>query len=237
MTSLNDKKSLKIVAVFAHPDDEASIIGTLANHSKRGDKVYGIFLTQGENASSLCCSPDEIKTIRAGHARKIEKIIGAEYRILDLPDSAVFPSVENGKKVAMHFKEIKPDIIITWSRSEQLGLGHPDHRYTHQIVLDATSYARYKNPDCPYEPHRTPMSLFTTYSPIDNNLDKPFFVDVSEQYETIMAVLDVYREAYGQWPVKNFIEAQLVTFGRMAGVKYAEAFTKILWRTAQPYLF
>jgi LmbE family N-acetylglucosaminyl deacetylase len=230
-------KSLTIAAVFAHPDDEAGVIGTMANHAKRGDNVYAIFLTKGENASSLCCSHDEIKEIREGHARKIEKILDAEYRLLDLPDSGVFPSVANAKKLAGHFKEIKPDIIITWSKNTALGVGHPDHRYTRQITIDAISYARYRNEDDAAEPHREPVSLFTNYFPNSNDEGQPFFIDVTEQYDTIMQVLDVYKEAYGGWQVKQFITTQLMLYGRMAGVQYAEAFNKILWRTAQKYLY
>ena len=152
-----------VIAVFAHPDDEASVIGTLANHSDRGDKVIVTFLTRGENASSIGGSPEEIMEKRAGHAKKIEDILGAEYRLLDLPDSGVQSSVENAKKLAKQFKELKPDVIITWSQSEQIGLGHPDHRYTHDIVVDAISYMRYKDPNCSYEPHRAPISFYTTF--------------------------------------------------------------------------
>lgn len=236
LMSDENRKPLNVVAVFAHPDDEAGVIGTLANHADRGDNVYVIFLTRGENASSLCCSPEEIMEIRAGHARKIEKILGAEYRLMDLPDSGVHPSVENAKKLTGHFKEIKPDIIITWSQSNQLGTGHPDHRYTYTITLDAISYERYKNDSHMHEPHRSNISLYTNYFATDSK-QKPFFVDVTKQFDKIMTVLDAYSEAYGQWPVKKYVTAQLMMYGRMAGVMYAEAYNKILWRTAQPYLY
>lgn len=62
-------------------------------------------------------------------------------------------------------------------------------------------------------------------------------MDVTKQFDKIMAVLAVYKEAYGQWPVEKYIEAMLTMFGRMAGVRYAEAFHKVLWSTATPYLF
>ena len=39
----------------------------------------------------------------------------------------------------------KPTIVITWSRSRAVGAGHPDHRNTHAIVLDAVSYARFRS--------------------------------------------------------------------------------------------
>ncbi len=231
------KDPINVVAVFAHPDDEAGIIGTLANHAQKGDNVHAIFLTRGENASSLCCTPEEIMEIRGGHVKQIEAILGVKYHLLDLPDSGVHPSVENAKRLAGHFKELQPHIVITWCQSEQIGVGHPDHRYTYDITLDALSYCRFKNPDDKHDPHRDKLALFTTYFVNSHRPEGLFFVDVSQQLDKIMAVVDVYIKAYGEWPVKEYIKAQLMINGRMVGVDYAEAFNKILWRTAQPYLF
>ncbi|MCG3219274.1 MAG: PIG-L family deacetylase, partial [Candidatus Heimdallarchaeota archaeon] len=40
-----DDKPSTILAIFPHPDDELGCIGTLANHSQRGDKVHMIWTT------------------------------------------------------------------------------------------------------------------------------------------------------------------------------------------------
>ena len=167
----NESAALNVVAVFAHPDDEAGAVGTLMNHSDRGDNVYVILLTHGENASSLQGTHDEITLIRQGHVNKIEKIVGAQYRLLDLPDSAVFPSVENAKKLARIFKQLKPDIVITWEKSHNVGTGHPDHRYTHDITLDAISYARYNDDEDNLTPNRKPISLYTPMISLDSSSD------------------------------------------------------------------
>jgi len=70
---------LNVVAVFAHPDDEASVLGTLANHRERGDKVSIVMLTHGENASTLKGTHEEIAKTREEHVGKIEEILGAKY--------------------------------------------------------------------------------------------------------------------------------------------------------------
>ncbi|MBY9001887.1 MAG: PIG-L family deacetylase [Candidatus Heimdallarchaeota archaeon] len=234
---MNDKyQPLNVVAVFAHPDDEAGAVGTLMNHSDRGDNVYVIMLTHGENASSLIGSHDEITLIRQGHVNQIEKIIGAQYRLMNLPDSGVFPSVENAKHVARIFKQLKPDIIITWGKSKTMGVGHPDHRYTHDIVLDAISYARYNEDNNTLEPHRKPISLYTPNLGDDPNTQNCVYVDVTEQHDRIMEFFNVYEEAYGEWPVRAYKLAGMLMTGRMAYVKYAESFQKINWRTARKYL-
>ncbi len=228
--------SLNVVAVFAHPDDEAGAVGTLINHSDKGDNVYVILLTHGENASSIKGTHDEIKLVRQGHVNQIEKIVGAQYRLLDFPDSGVFPSVENAKKLAKIFKQLKPDIIITWGKSEGIGVGHPDHRYTYDIVLDAISYARYNNDEDNLEPHRKPVSLYTPFIGMDSGMDNSVFVDVSHQYDRIMKFFDIYEEAYGEWPVRAYKISGMLMIGRLGFSKYGEAFRKILWRKARDLL-
>lgn len=234
---MNDNdRPLNVVAVFAHPDDEAGAIGTLMNHSERGDKVYVVLLTHGENASSLAGSPEEITLIRQGHVNKIEKIVGAQYRLMDLPDSGVFPSVENAKKLARIFKQLKPDIIITWGKSNMIGTGHPDHRYTQDIVLDAISYARYKNKEDLLPPHRKPVSVYIPIIGDQLNISESIIVDVTEQHDKIMKFFDIYEEAYGEWPVRVYKLSTMLIFGRLGYVKYAEIFTKLIWREARKYL-
>ncbi len=231
-----DYTPLNVVAVFAHPDDEAGAIGTLMNHSDRGDNVYVVLLTHGENASSIKGTHEEIKLVRQGHVNRIEKIVGAKYTLLDLPDSGVFPSVENAKMLARIFKQLKPDIIITWGKSENIGVGHPDHRYTHDITMDAISYARYNSDDDTVEPHRKPVSLYTPYIGLGSALENSVFVDVTQQYDRIMKFFDIYEEAYGEWPVRDYKISGMLMIGSMGYVKYGEVFKKILWRSSKEFL-
>lgn len=231
-----EHETLNVVAVFAHPDDEASVLGTLANHSERGDNVSVILLTHGENASSLKGTHEEIAKRREGHVSKIEQIIGAKYYLMDIPDSGVSPSVENAKKLARYFKQLKPDIVITWGEYKTLGLGHPDHRYTHTITLDALSYARYNNKEDEYPPHRKNVSLYTPIEGGGISAEGSIYIDVSTQIDKVVACLDVYTEAYGEWPVKQFVISEKNKIGMFLGVKWAEVFKKILTRKARKYL-
>jgi LmbE family N-acetylglucosaminyl deacetylase len=233
---ITEERPLNVVAVFAHPDDEAGALGTLANHSDRGDNVYVVMLTHGENASSLKGTPEEIAKTREGHVSKIEEIIDAKYILMDIPDSGVTPSIENAKKLASIFKELKPDIVITWGEYKTLGLGHPDHRYTHTITLDALSYSRYKNNNDEHPPHREPVSLYTPIEGAGVSDAGVIYIDVSSQFEKVMRCFDVYEEAYGQWPVRKYVVSEMSANGMFLGVKYAEVFKKILWRKARAYL-
>lgn len=228
-------ESLTVLAIFAHPDDEVGAIGTLLNHVRRGDDVHIVILTHGENASSFTGTKEEIALQREAQVTQIEQELGLKYRLLDFPDSGVFPSVDNAKKVASIIKEIRPNIIVTWNQSIQLGVGHPDHRYTFPIVLDAMTYARLKNDHDIHPPYRERISLYTTFHADSITTPQSFFVDVSEEYNNIMRFFDLYEGAYGTWPVREYKISTMKLLGRLCGAQYAEAFTKLVWREPKKY--
>ncbi|MEW6420340.1 MAG: PIG-L family deacetylase, partial [Deinococcota bacterium] len=56
---------MRIMAVFAHPDDEIGCIGTLAKHAARGDEVMLVWTTLGELASQFGDTPhEEVRRVR-----------------------------------------------------------------------------------------------------------------------------------------------------------------------------
>ena len=63
----------RILAVFAHPDDEASCVGTLANHSDAGDAVRVLWLSRGENATTLAMDREEKIRERARQAERVRR--------------------------------------------------------------------------------------------------------------------------------------------------------------------
>ncbi|UJG40850.1 MAG: PIG-L family deacetylase [Candidatus Heimdallarchaeum aukensis] len=233
---MEDINKLNVLAIFAHPDDEVGAIGTLLNHIEEGDNVDILLLTRGENASSFSGTKEEIAKIREKQAKKIENELGLKYHFFDIPDSSVFPSIENAKKVANFIKKHQPDVIITWGQSVQIGVGHPDHRYTHSIVLDAISYARYRNEEDQYPPYRRRISLYTPFHADNVVLPSTWFVDVTKQYDKIMKFFDFYEGAYGVWAVRDYKISSMKLFGRLCDAEYAEAFTKHLWRKASKKL-
>lgn len=217
-----------ILAIFAHSDDELSVAGTLANHSERGDDVYLAFLTKGENSSTVIGNSDEIKQKREEHTRKISELLGVTIKFLDFPDSKIAHTVENGYKVAELIKEIRPNILISWTEFQRLGSGHPDHRNTSKLVLDAISYARYKNNNSPFDPYREIYSFYTYLNLHEKPSSQISYVDVTDQIEKIRKFIEIYKEAYGDWPVEDFKFGSMAYNGRLAGVKYAEAFEQVM---------
>ena len=78
----------RVLAVFAHPDDEASCVGTLANHSDAGDAVRLLWLSRGENATTLAMDREEKIRERARQAEKVGALLGARRAFSTSPTPA-----------------------------------------------------------------------------------------------------------------------------------------------------
>jgi LmbE family N-acetylglucosaminyl deacetylase len=211
----------RILAVFAHPDDEASCVGTLANHGDAGDAVRLLWLSRGENATTLAMDREQKIRERARQAEQVGALLGAETGFLDFPDAGIVHSRENALVVSDVIRSFKPTIVITWSRSRAVGAGHPDHRNTHAIVLDAVTYARFPL-TASRQVHRDHMSVYLT------NEARPRYpvrlVDVTHQEQRIRAFFAIYKGMYGAWPVEELMFANLVRNGLTAYCRLAEAF-------------
>jgi LmbE family N-acetylglucosaminyl deacetylase len=223
----------RILAVFAHPDDEASCVGTLANHSDAGDAVRLLWLSRGENASTLAMDREEKIRERARQAEQVGALLGVETGFLDFPDAGIVHSRESALVVAEVIRSWKPTIVITWSRTRAVGAGHPDHRNTHAIVLDAVSYARFAlTPG--QEVHRDHLSVYLTHEA------RPRYpvrlVDVSRQEERIRAFFAIYKVMYGAWPIEELILANLTRNGLTAFCRLAEAFQYVQLGKADRFL-
>ena len=211
----------RILAVFAHPDDEASCVGTLANHSDAGDAVKLLWLSRGEHATTLAMDREEKVRERARQAGKVGALLGAETSFLDFPDAGIVHTRENALVVSDVIRSWKPTVVITWNRSRAVGAGHPDHRSTHAIVLDAVSYARFPL-TAGQEVHREHVSVYLTF---DTCARYPLrLIDVSLQEERIRAFFEIYKGMYGTWPVEEMVFANLTHHGMTASCRLAEAF-------------
>ncbi|MCH1639815.1 PIG-L family deacetylase [Paenibacillus timonensis] len=134
---MNTKKSLtnmgrKLLAVFAHPDDESFICGgTLAKYAAEGVEITLVSATRGEMGRRMGNPPYlNRETLAAAREIELRQACGHlgvhELKFLDIRDKTVEFIDEElliGRiEELMH--ELKPDAVITFH--ETLG-GHPDH--------------------------------------------------------------------------------------------------------------
>lgn len=118
----------KLLVVLAHPDDESFPIGgTLAKYAQEGVDVFLLTATRGE-AGIPGKSAAETATIRESELRRA----CAELRIhqpifLDFIDGTLadIPDETGMQYLLAHFRQLQPDVIITFGPD---GIsGHADH--------------------------------------------------------------------------------------------------------------
>jgi LmbE family N-acetylglucosaminyl deacetylase len=141
-----------IVAVFAHPDDEGSVAGTIARHARVG-RVVGVCATRGELgeiSDPRLATPDNLGEVREGELRRAYAELGVEeVRFLDYRDSGMDGTEGNrdprafmnadpqeaAGKIAAILREVGPALVITFE--ETGGYGHPDHLAVHRFTTEA----------------------------------------------------------------------------------------------------
>ena len=140
-----------LMAVFAHPDDEAfGTGGTLARYAAEGHDVYLVTATRGEAggiAEPTLATPSNLPFIREQELRCACDIYGIHPPIfLDYVDGQL-PIVHQGQavgKLVRLIRELGPEVLITFGPD---GIyGHYDHIAVHRWTTIAADLAA--DPDC-----------------------------------------------------------------------------------------
>ncbi|MBB5376742.1 LmbE family N-acetylglucosaminyl deacetylase [Deinococcus metalli] len=252
---------MRIMAVFAHPDDEIGCIGTLAKHAARGDEVMLVWTTLGELASQFGdASHEEVTRVRREHGAWVAQTIGAQYHFFDMGDSRMTGGRAEALQLARLYATFRPNAVITWSDDHP----HPDHRMTAKIAFDAITLARIPKivneqgggqamPPAPdlgsaegiesgedvrrLDALREPVRFYQYYAPASPYPE--VIVDVSETIEAGAEVMGYYHDFYKWTWTKDQYREGRAAIGRMAGpgVKYAEHFTlRVSHLPARAYL-
>jgi N-acetylglucosamine malate deacetylase 1 len=215
---------MRILAVFAHPDDELGCAGTLKKHVERGDEVLLVWTTHGELASQFVEHADgEVREIRLEHGAWIAGKVGAKYHFFDMGDSRMTGSRDEALQLARLYATFKPDAVITWSDDNP----HPDHRMTAKIAFDAVTLARIpkilnEKAHQPYEAHRKDIRF---YQYVTSSSSRPVVhVPIEGQIEAVTEMFCFYQEFYKwEFSAEQFRQSRAHN-GREVGVKYAEKF-------------
>ena len=173
------EKSLRLLTVHAHPDDEASKgASTIARYSAENAHSVLVCCTGGEAGDILnpalqnSETEENLPQVRAEELALSAKIIGYNrvvmlgYRDSGMPESEHNDNPEAfmnapfddavGKLVAI-IREEKPQVIVTYP-DERKGYNHPDHLMVHDISLPAFEAAgdpeRYPDSGEPWQPSK-----------------------------------------------------------------------------------
>ncbi len=146
---------MKILAFFAHPDDETMLGGgTLALLAKNGASVHYLAATRGEGGEAgepPLCTREELGSFRQAELEQAVAALGGKsLSFLDYIDPTVgendslFPYTGDIDRlvheVVQHILALQPAAIITHGSNGEYG--HPAHLLTHQAArLAVTSLA------------------------------------------------------------------------------------------------
>lgn len=184
----------KLLAVFAHPDDETFICGgTLAKYAAAGAEITLISATRGEMGRRMGNPPylnrETIAAAREEELREACRHLGvAHLHFLDIRDKTVefIEEAELTARIETYIREIEPDAVLTFH--EQWG-GHPDH-----CAIGRTTRIAYEQSGCQsglyYISYGNMMAEPERYGYTRNDVVK---IDVSGQFQAKLAAFRAHR--------------------------------------------
>jgi LmbE family N-acetylglucosaminyl deacetylase len=141
-------KPLRIIAIFAHPDDaESKMGGTAALWAEMGHEVKFVSVTNGD-AGHQEIGGGVLAKIRRAEAQEAARRLGVkEYVVLDNHDAELLPHLHIRQQVIREIRKWDADIVLGLRTNDY----HPDHRYAGVLVMDAAYMVVVPNvtPDTP----------------------------------------------------------------------------------------
>ena len=218
-------KFKNVLVVASHPDDEVlGCGGTLYKLKKKGVKISGLFLSDGESARK---HPKINKLIleRKNQAIKAGKILGIKNICFgNFPDNSMdsVPILNIIQFIEKQIKIVKPDTIFTHFESDL----NVDHQITSKAVI--TACRPIKNQTVKSILFFEILSSSEWNISIKNKSFKPnYFVDISKSIKFKLKALKHYKREMRKWPHPRSIEGVKLlskTRGSSVGLPHAEAF-------------
>ncbi|MBC7878342.1 MAG: PIG-L family deacetylase [Anaerolineales bacterium] len=228
--------SLKLLAVFAHPDDESmGMGGTLAKYSAEGVDTHLICASRGERGwfgpEEQNPGPERLGQIRTQELENAVKELGMKgLYFLDYIDGDVDQAdhADAISKIVTHIRGIKPQVIVTFPPDGNYG--HPDHiaigQFTSAAIVCAADSTYQDVENLPA--HRVSKFYYMVDGENFINLVAPFMGDmtfpVGDQIRSeipwkewmVTTRIDMAEYCSAAWKAIQCHQSQLVTLGALA---------------------
>ena len=212
-----------VLAVVAHPDDEAlGAGGTLARHAAKGDAVHILFLADGVGARG----DDKAAAERRAKAARLaaSALCAREPEFLGLPDNRLdrLELLDIVQLIELAIRKIAPQTIYT----HHAGDLNIDHMLCHRAVLTACR-PLFSSGVLRIYAMEVPSSTEWASPHSANAFIPTHFVDISGTKEAKRRALEAYSDEMRPFPHPRSFEAlnALAAWrGASAGLRAAEAF-------------
>lgn len=212
--------SKSVVVIAAHPDDELlGCGGTVALHSRAGDRVTSIVVCEGE---SLRYGPGGVG--QSDHTRRAAEVLGVrDVRALGFPDQKLdtFTLTEIITPLERVVRETRPEIVYC----QFGGDANRDHEILFRALLIATR---------PTESFLRAVYAFDTASSTEWGYPRTFvpdtWVDISETLETKIEAMGCYESEVRPYPHPRSLDAlrhRAHAWGNQACMDAAEVFMTV----------
>ena len=238
---------LKLLAIFAHPDDESmGMGGTLAKYSAEGLETHLLCATRGERGwfgpEGQNPGFERLGQIRTKELENAIKELGMKgLYFLNYMDGDVDQAnhTEAIDKIVSHIRRIRPQVIVTFPPDGNYG--HPDHiamgQFTSAAVICAadSSYQDSEN----LAAHRTSKLYYLVDGENFINLISPFMSDMTFSVEgqirgeiawpqwMITTQIDMAEYCHAAWRAVQCHQSQLPSLGALADM-HEDAGTAVL---------
>lgn len=228
--------ALRLLCVFAHPDDESmGMGGTLAKYAAEGVETHLVCATRGERG--WFGSEEQNPGLRALGQLREKELENAVRELgmtglffLDYVDGEVDQADHNEaiRKIATHIRRVMPQVVVTFPPDGNYG--HPDHIAVGQFTsaaLVCAADAHYKDSEN-FAPHRV-SKLYTMVDSEDFiNLVAPFIGDMTFPVDDglrsevawkdwmITTRIDIAEHCHAAWRAIQCHRSQLPSLGLLA---------------------
>jgi LmbE family N-acetylglucosaminyl deacetylase len=190
---------LKLMCVFAHPDDETlGTGGTLARYAAEGVEIHLVTATRGQRgwfgAAEDYPGPHALGQMRETELSRAAQTLGIhDVSLLDYQDGELDQADPNTviAQIVTHLRRVQPDVVITF---DPFGVyGHPDHIAISQFTAAAIPCAADAAYHAAGSPHRVSKLYYLVTTQAQLDLYQATFGDL------VMCIDGAERRATG-WP-------------------------------------
>jgi len=197
-TASKEDDRIRVIAIFAHPDDgDAKMGGTAAMLAEMGYAVKFVAITNGdaghhEQGGGMLAKRRREEAKEAGIRLGID-----EYKVLDNHDGELLPKLHIRQQVIREIRNWNADIVLGLRPNDY----HPDHRYAGVLVQDAAYMVVVPNvtPDTP-PLKKNPLFLF-----MQDGFQKPnpfshdIVVGIDDTFEKKVNAFDAHESQVYEW--------------------------------------
>jgi LmbE family N-acetylglucosaminyl deacetylase len=232
MAELFQIRPLRVLAIYAHPDDlEISCGGALVRFADAGGSTHLVTCNEGDKGTvDSDAEPHALAARRSSEADAAAEVLGAQtLEPLGYPDGEIDNDPVLRERLVRSIRAHRPDIVVCPDPTAVFFgdryINHHDHRVVGWATLDACAPAAASPlyfPDAG-PPHQVGTLL------LSGTLEPDVWIDIGAALDRKVDALLCHASQVGSDTriIGEIVRSRAEEAGQHAGVRYAEAFRRV----------